>query len=130
MRALARVVVWAALLGIGIPNAISGQNASAAPTTDSPSASVEFDLYTSINRHHPSANDSLFGEEVATGPAAIPVVFQNEPITSNRADPTAQSPAIDLPPAVASGFGLLGVLAVCMTLRRFAYRPASFSRRH
>ena len=132
MRAFARVVVSAALLGILIPIALSGPTASAAPTAGSPVESVQFDLYNSSDYRNRTyeLNGPFFTEDIATAPHPAPIVFQSDAINSNHGDPVPQSPAIALPPAVASGFGLLCVLAVCMMLRRFAYRPAQTSRRH
>ena len=130
MRAFARVVVLAALLGTGIPIALSGPIASAAPTTDTRSSSTQFDLYSLADDPRPAPTNRLFTEDFGGLPPAIPVVLQNNGSSSNSVEPAAQSPAIALPPAVASGFGLLCVLAVCMGLRRFAYRPATISRRY
>jgi hypothetical protein len=132
VRALARIVVSAALLGSGFPIAISGPTASAAPTADSPPPPAEFHLFASDETPRSAFwSDAPFvSEQGVANPPVVSVVFSSDARQASGADPVAQSPAIALPPAVSSGLGLLCVLAACMMLRRFAYRPASLSRRH
>lgn len=129
MRARARVVVSAALLGCAVLLGPSGQTA-AAPSAGTSSSSQSTVASPPVIVHpvfFEEQSETLLSNDAATG-STDPASDANT--DTHPADPMAQSPAIGLPPAVASGFGLLCTLAACMGLRRFAYKPGHVSRRH
>jgi hypothetical protein len=130
VRACARVVVWAALLSSAVLFASLAPNASAAPTAATSAAASETSPSTSADApaHFFDLSDAFISDDSSASESTSPIAFRDIDSTGNS-DPMAQSPAIALPPAVMSGLGLLCVLAACMAMRRFAYRPSSGSRR-
>ena len=130
MRARARIVVSAALLGCAVLFGTPGQTA-AAPSAGAPSSGQTTVASSPTVVVHPAffeeQSESFLSSDASTG-FTDPASDANT--DTHHADPMAQSPAIGLPPAVASGLGLLCTLAACMGLRRFAYRSTHVSRRH
>jgi hypothetical protein len=131
VRARARVGVSAALLGSAILFGSTGQIAFAAPTVvSSSSGDVSFEVSSSVDSR-PVLFEEQPGPFLSCDSPLSGDATSGDGITdTHHAAPMAQSPAIGLPPAVSSGFGLLCVLAACMGLRRFAYRHTHISRRH
>jgi len=129
VRAGACVVVSAALLWVTILSGSQAPAATVAPNGASadPSQEIRQTLLLEIAFHADDPYDPFIqpidvpATEATSRTRSITSIDLSN---SQSTDPATHSPAIALPPAVSSGLGLLGLLAGCMMLRRFAYRPA------
>jgi hypothetical protein len=120
------LAVRGALLGITVLIGTLAPIASAAPTTTTSASTADIDPTLAWMTHPFPFSEPLFSAD-ADPAMHVAAMVLDDPLATTPDDRAAQSPAIALPPAVMTGLGLLGVLAACMMLRRFACPAASRS---
>jgi hypothetical protein len=109
--------------------------AQVAPDTFNPLDSQTSQLPSPVDLTFHPLDDPLVANDL-NGVAPNDIVQVDQTSAAHRnleteRDPSpASTPTIALPPAVASGMGLLGILAACMMLRRFYVTPNLRARRN